>query len=246
MRVACVGDSLTNKYPKLLQRMLRGADVRGYSAGCTSVLAEPRCAARGCGCGSFLATDAYDDALAWQPDVFVVQFGTSDAGRPWVPGWADEFERGFVDFVEMLNASIVVVRPPPLFGDGGRNTTTTNVLYKESFANIVDKTHALFVDGFSALEGRRRDFGDDGVHPTCSGAAKLAEAVRNVLVENFQGVEKRRANHLCPVNFANKCANGHYECVHVGFAAALVFLSLVVCAIVVLLAPECAPEEAEK
>lgn len=228
MRVACVGDSLTRLYPALLDRLVSGADVRGFDVDCTSVLSSPGCSTNRCGCLSYRATQAWADALAWAPDTIVAQFGTSDSARPWYDGWGSEFEDGFENFiatVQSRNVSVVLVRPPPLFsGKENRNATITNALYGHSFERIQRKTGALLVDGHAKLLGHRDKFDDDGVHPTCAGAAKLAKSVRGVLVENFDGLGKRNAEHLCPFTFAEKCEEGHYECVLAGLAAAVFIL----------------------
>lgn len=81
LRVACLGDSITygarvvarehNAYPAQLQALLGpGHAVRNYGVGGRTLLSA--------GDTPFVQTDAWREALAWEPDVAVVLLGTND------------------------------------------------------------------------------------------------------------------------------------------------------------------------
>lgn len=132
LRIACLGDSLTfgalvvdrehNAYPARLAHRVRArlgarAEVRNFGAGgrTLSRLAD----------APYVASEAWREALAWQPDVAVVILGTNDTcldaeRRCW------EHEAGLEDSARAIvtalrganpRARILLCSPPPIYPD---------------------------------------------------------------------------------------------------------------------------------
>jgi len=75
IRVACVGDSLTQstEYPYDLWMLLGTSEytVRNYGAGSTTVSLDSET--------PYMNTNVFQDALNFQPDIVIIMLGTNDA-----------------------------------------------------------------------------------------------------------------------------------------------------------------------
>jgi lysophospholipase L1-like esterase len=186
LRVACVGDSITQgdsagagrSYPEQLGRLLgegwvtgnfgvNGATISGL--GDRPYLAERRCA----------------EALEWSPDVVVVMLGTNDSkARNWRGPEHLRAELGrLVDRFARLPSRprVVLCRPIAVIAPGRYGITPLGV---EAVRAAIDAEARArdweVIDLAPVLEGRP-ELLPDGVHPDHAGAALLAQVVRDKL-----------------------------------------------------------------
>ena len=119
--------------PAQLQSLLGGAyDVRNFGVGGTTMLKRAD--------NPYWNTGAYNQSLAFLPDVVVLMMGTNDAKRGnWGPGGRDLAAQFPGDYAAMLASfaalpskpKIHIMVPPPLYYDGcyGMNQTVINSVF---------------------------------------------------------------------------------------------------------------------
>jgi arylsulfatase A-like enzyme/lysophospholipase L1-like esterase len=187
IRVACIGDSITyghllpqrerNSYPAQLQALL-GEQWRvenfGHT-GATLLRKSPR---------PFLEQPEYTAALAFQPDVVVLQLGTNDTQRQ---TWETEGAHFIADYLELIRSfqaleskpRIVLCRPLPLFRDRGQDWDTDRVLRDQILPKIdeVARQARLPLINLNAIFADVQRLMPDGVHPSTEGAALMARTV---------------------------------------------------------------------
>jgi lysophospholipase L1-like esterase len=186
-----VGDSITYghlipnreraSYPAQLQRLLGAKwEVAGFGKnGATALRKSPR---------PYHEQKEYQDAIAFRPDVVVLQLGTNDTKRE---TWEAEKEHFVADYLELIRSfqaleskpRIILCRPIPLFRDRGKEWDTDRVLREEILPKIdevaqqaklpVIDLNATFAEGAKLLP--------DGVHPNAEGAALMARTVFTAL-----------------------------------------------------------------
>ena len=196
IRLACVGDSITwgygisnrtaNSYPAQLGAMLgTNWDVRNFGVNATTILHR--------GNLPYVRQKAYARALAFKPDVVVIDFGANDSKHPddgsldathAVNNW--QFKTNFVhDYEEMIAAfrqansrvKIFICLPTPDYpGRWGINDKTIRVEMIPMVRQVAGESHVAVIDLYTALSGRRELF-PDTVHPNAVGAGILASAV---------------------------------------------------------------------
>jgi acetyl esterase/lipase len=189
-RVACIGDSITdgylidlndsNGYPAQMQKMLGdGYWVKNFGV-CSRTLLNK-------GDYPYMKDLAWEDALAFQPDVVVIKLGTNDS-KP--ENWAHkaDFSKDLQQMIDALNAlpshpKIYIATPVPAFKPGWNiseqviSTEIIPILEKavkqNKLAGLID-LHTPFADQ-EAL------FFPDGIHPTQAGARKMAEIIAKTI-----------------------------------------------------------------
>jgi len=194
VRVACLGDSITygarvvareqNAYPVQLEALLGpGHAVRNYGVGGRTLLAA--------GDTPFVATDAWREALAWQPDVAVVVLGTNDTVQSAQrANWehAADLERDARAMADALlgerpEARVLLCAPTAMLVDAPGLDEARVADLRERAPRLAQIGAALrrvarehsqveFVDLSRLL--RRADV-VDGVHTTPFGARRIAE-----------------------------------------------------------------------
>lgn len=188
IHVACVGDGITYGtglpererwcYPALLQDMLGdGYDVRNFGVeGATLLSAGDR---------PYVETQAYQDALAFEPDVVVIMLGTNDTKADnWEHNQTGAFSEDYADlidtFVELESQPrIVVCLPVPAWTQGegihgGR--VRDGVLPAVRWLDGNMGFHIDLIDLHTPLLDKRAWF-PDGVHPNSFGAEAIAKQV---------------------------------------------------------------------
>jgi acyl-CoA thioesterase-1 len=200
IRVACVGDSITwgfnisnrvhNSYPAQLAVML-GTNwvVRNFGVNGATLLHR--------GDRPYVKQAAYNEALAFQPDVAVIDFGANDSKHPddgsldsknAVDNWRHKAD--FVpDYEEMIaafrranpNVKIFLCLPTPDYpGRWGINDETIRVEMIPMIRRVARKSEVALIDLYTPLSGRKELF-PDTVHPNAAGATLMAEAVHRAL-----------------------------------------------------------------
>jgi acyl-CoA thioesterase I len=190
IRVACVGDSLTQstEYPYDLSTQLgtKGYTVRNFGAGSTTVSLNSET--------PYMNTTVFQDALDFQPDIVIIMLGTNDA-QPNLHRYNTSFVDDYVKLITAFEGlsskpKTWVVLPPPIFGNqSGRIDPQffmqTIVPDIEQAAN---KTKSPTIDVYSALDSYP-DYFPDGVHINDEGAKLIAnEIYKYVLSQNTTNV----------------------------------------------------------
>ncbi|MEM9415786.1 MAG: GDSL-type esterase/lipase family protein [Planctomycetota bacterium] len=184
IRVACVGDSITYGamipererwcYPALFQAMLGdGYEVKNFGVNGATLLSA--------GDIPYVETQAYQDALSFEPDVVVIMLGTNDTkAHNWEH--AEAFEVDYVALVESFRVlapepRVVLMLPVPAWTqgdaiDGGR--VREGVVPRA--CAVAEQLGCEVIDLHAALSDRQGWF-PDGVHPNSFGAEQIAKQV---------------------------------------------------------------------
>ena len=165
IRVACVGDSLTQSTEYCYNLMVAlgdGYDVRNFGVGSTIVnlISET----------PYMATTTFQEALDFEPDIVIIMLGTNDAQPSLFP-----YNATFVgDYLTLIHAfqelssdpKIWLVLPPPIFSNqsgriGPEFFEQTIIPYIKQVAN---EANLPVIDVYSLLLDYPEYF-PDGVHP---------------------------------------------------------------------------------
>ncbi len=184
VRIACIGDSITfgsgirnpkrNSYPAQLGRRLgKGYRVRNFGVGGTTLLKQ--------GDSPYWQQKAYQQALAFNPNIVVIKLGTNDSKpQNWRYGEAflEEYE-ALVEQFQSLSSQpeIWVCTPVPAYSQLAGIEAT--VIVKEvipQVKQVAELTGAGLIDLYGALSDRPELF-PDGIHPNADGAELIAETV---------------------------------------------------------------------
>jgi acyl-CoA thioesterase-1 len=192
VRVACIGysigDSITagsgiddpaQRYPAILGALLgNGYEVRDFGVPGATMLSS--------GDMPYTAQRAFQEALAFRPDVIVVALGTNDT-KPWNwtgrAGFAGDARRLVEAFTRgNPKVRVFLCRPPPVVGAGGFGIPPEIVRTDVAplLGQVAGLTGAGIIDLYAPLEGNPGLI-PDGVHPGPDGARLIAEAVRTAI-----------------------------------------------------------------
>lgn len=187
IRVACVGDSITYglgikdrdhySYPAQLATLLGEhweAQNFGYS-GAFAIKDSPK---------PYLLLPICDEAVAYEPDVVVIQLGTNDTNAKTWPAHKQQFIADYLAIVRRFQKlktrpRIYLCRPVPLFRDRGKVYDTDKILTEEVIPKInaiATQNHLPVIDLYAALDGNPGKFWD-GVHPNAEGARLMATTI---------------------------------------------------------------------
>ncbi len=185
VRVACVGDSITdgygidlrtaNGYPAQMQTMLgEGYWVRNFGLSARTLMNS--------GDRPYMKEDVWQEALDFQPEVVVIKLGTNDAKTA---NWAHktEFTKDFQQMIDALKAlpshpKIFLCTPIPAAKEIW--TITDRVIVEEMIPlinRVAKKNKLTVIDLHTALSGHEDLYQGDGIHPTQQGARVIAEVV---------------------------------------------------------------------
>mmetsp|Transcript_50485 Transcript_50485/g.156209 ORF Transcript_50485/g.156209 Transcript_50485/m.156209 type:complete len:256 (+) Transcript_50485:79-846(+) len=208
VRVACVGASITegylatpgHDYPSQLQRLLgSGYEVRNFGVSGTTALRSGReqvflAGFRG---SSYWDMPELTDALAFLPDVVIVQFGANDSkDYNWRPHHAElmpDFASLLGEFQRLASHPAVhVMVPPPLYNDGvyKMNATVVNEVLPGRYRRLPPKLGlASPIEVFDVFQhhcplppaGPCDWMSFDGCHPNDEGYRQMALAAAAAL-----------------------------------------------------------------
>jgi hypothetical protein len=183
VRVACVGDSLTQStsYPYYLWMLLGTANysLRNFGAGSTTISLNTET--------PYMNTSTFEEAIEFQPDIVVVMLGTNDAQPNLKPNNATLTR----DYIKLINAfqalpskpEVWIALPPPIYSN------QTSVMDAQYFKQTVipciqraaEQTSSKTIDVYSALLGHPNYYKDDGIHIANAGAEIVAQTVYRAL-----------------------------------------------------------------
>ncbi len=191
--VACVGDSITygwgisNRnytYPVQLGRILRQFDrkweTQNFGVSGATLLENTN--------KPYVVQNAYNQALASEPEVVVIMLGTNDTAR----ASTSTIEHDFIpDYLALIDAfaqlpsqpRIFVCYPPPILGGGyGSNTTLRDVIIP-LIERLPTYRDVEVIDMYAPLEECDHLFISPGyLHPNAEGAMVMAEVVASVIL----------------------------------------------------------------
>ena len=181
IRVACVGDSLTQSsvYPLKLWTQL-GSNYRGrnFGVGSTTVSLDSET--------PYMNTSAFQNALEFQPEIVIIMLGTNDAQpslHRYNASFVDDYLK-LVDAFQRLSSEpeIWIVLPPPIFSDEGGKISPE--YFKNTIIPLIEQvaneTNLPLIDVHSALAGHS-DYFPDGVHPDIEGGKLIADEIYKAL-----------------------------------------------------------------
>ncbi|MCW4035383.1 MAG: GDSL-type esterase/lipase family protein [Candidatus Bathyarchaeota archaeon] len=180
--VACVGDSITQSsvYPYELSLQLgeEGYTVRNFGVGSTTVCLDSET--------PYMDTNAFQEALDFQPDIVIIMLGTNDA-QPSLHSYNASFVNDYTQIVAAFQnlssePKIWIVLPPPIFSNQG------GAISPEYFANtiipsieqVATQNNLPLIDVYSALADYS-DYFYDGVHPTMEGGKLIGDEIYKAL-----------------------------------------------------------------
>lgn len=175
IRVACVGDSITEGYlyPYYLYQAL-GANYRvgNFGAGGSTVLVSSD--------KPYVYTSAFEKALAFNAEIVVIMLGTNDA----IPGYYGQIDnfvsdyKALIDQFQVEKPKIWIVKPPPILEDS-LGPSSTNLIHGviPGIEQVSRELDLPVIDVYALMLGHPNYFDDDGVHPSIEGAKIIANAV---------------------------------------------------------------------
>jgi lysophospholipase L1-like esterase len=186
VKVACIGDSITQgvgaakgkSYPSQLQEMLGDRwKVGNFGVSGRTLLKK--------GDHPYWIEKAYQDALAYEPDVVIIMLGTNDT-KPQNWKFESEFVADYTELVKSFQAlaskpRVYVCRPCPVPEPGLAGINESNVKEEIKRIDKLAKDMGLgVIDMHKALEDKP-ELLPDKVHPSTEGAGEMAEAAFQAL-----------------------------------------------------------------
>jgi lysophospholipase L1-like esterase len=180
IRVACVGDSITERswYPVKL-RLLLGDNytVANFGVSGSTVSLDSKI--------PYMNQTEFQMAIQFQPDIVIIMLGTNDA-NPEITQNETNFEADYTQLVtsfERLEGEqlIWVVKSPPICTNNSNynNTYLTNTVIPH-IDDLANQMNLPTIDINSAF-GNHSDYFADGVHPNIEGADLIASHVYDAI-----------------------------------------------------------------
>ncbi|MGI6269931.1 MAG: GDSL-type esterase/lipase family protein [Candidatus Howiella sp.] len=192
IKVACVGDSITNgggtgnsslySYPAVLQRLLgeESYEVRNFGVGGTCMLKN--------GTYPYWTTDSYAQSKAWDADIVILMLGTNDSAA--IASNREAFAEQYGEMIEIYrnlpSQPKVYIATSPYSSYPNFNITNTSIrdILVPLETAIAKEKGCELIDIYAATEGRYSLY-NDGVHPTEEGYVYMAgifyEAIQDFL-----------------------------------------------------------------
>jgi lysophospholipase L1-like esterase len=191
VRVACIGNSITygaglkdpkhTSYPTVLGKLLGdGYWVRNFGVSGRTMLNRAD--------HPYMKEQTYQEALAFNPNIVVIQLGTNDS-KPY--NWV--YKADFVkDMQTMIDAFKALPAQPKIYlcypskayqvaYDINDKTITKEII--PLIKKVAKKNNLPLIDLHTAMSGKS-DLFPDHIHPNVAGAAVMAKAV-------YDGLEKK-------------------------------------------------------
>ena len=174
-----VKDREQDSYPAVLGRLLgAGYDVRNFGVGGRTLLHNGDC--------PYIQTEAYREALEFNPNVVILKLGTNDSkAQNWVhqADFTNDLQ-ALVDTFKALPAhpKIYLCYPSKAYhlqGDYINDSIIVRGVIPK-IKQVAEKNKLPVIDLHSAMDGKPQLF-PDKVHPNEEGARVMAEAVRAAL-----------------------------------------------------------------
>lgn len=179
IRVACVGDSITDggsdftEYPANLQKFLDASryEVKNFGFGGTTAMKNPHVVP------SYWSKQQYTDSKKYQPDVVILMLGTNDVvNENWDP---EDYRNDLLELVQIYQAlasqpTVYLCTPPTAFDSSHPKRLAEYAI--PTVKEIAQETGATLVD-VNTLTAQFKAEGlmNDDIHPNKKGYVKLAQ-----------------------------------------------------------------------
>lgn len=184
VKVACIGDSITERgYPLILRSML-GSDftvvnfgVSGSTVSRDSIL-------------PYMDQKAFQNAKDYDPDIIIIMLGTNDANPEITVDGDEGFEEDYKQLISEFSAlggdeQIYVMKSPPILSS---NSAYNNTYLVKTIIPQIDQVATELglpiIDIYSTL-GENPDYYWDGVHPNTDGSTIIASTVYNHIISEI-------------------------------------------------------------
>jgi len=183
IRVACVGDSLTegSGYPANLQIML-GANynVGNFGVSGSSVLLSSD--------RPYMKQTACQKSKVFQPSIVIIMLGTNDAratAYESINNFSDDYKKLISEYQALTsNPEIWLVKPPPILeNDLKLNDTNLKQEVIPQIEQVANELHLPTIDVNTILTNYP-EYLMDGVHPSSEGAALIANEINQAITVN--------------------------------------------------------------
>ncbi len=180
IRVACVGDSITerSRYASDLQTLLgTNYSVSNFGvSGSTVTLNSYK---------PYMQQPQFQMAEDYEPDIVIIMLGTNDA-HSYLEQYNESFEDDYNQIVNSFQnldstPQVLVVESPPIFNnslDLDATFFSENII--PHIQNVADTQNIPAVDVYDAF-GNHSDYTQDGIHPTDEGASIIASQVYDAI-----------------------------------------------------------------
>ena len=184
IRVACIGNSITygariknrdrDSYPAVLSRMLGEAYwVKNFGVSARTLLNK--------GDNPYMNEKAYQDALAFNPNIVVIKLGTNDS-KSFNWKYKADFTKDLQTMVDAFKAlsaqpKIYLCYPSKAYQTG--DNINDDIISKEiipMIKKVAKKNNLAVIDLHTAMDGMPELF-PDKIHPNEAGAKVMAKAV---------------------------------------------------------------------
>lgn len=198
VKVACVGNSVTygykieNRaftYPARLQQLLGEAyQVQNFGHSGATLLKK--------GHNPYWKLPAYEQALAFEPDIVVIHLGLNDTDpRNW-PKFRDDFTKDYINLIRSFQrinpaAKVWICRMTPIFSWHPRFKSSTREWYNQVQAEIERgaRTAGVPLIDLNTPLYNRPDLFPDALHPTAEGAGIIAKTIYSAVTGDFGGLQ---------------------------------------------------------
>jgi acyl-CoA thioesterase-1 len=190
IKLACIGNSITyghgienrdrDSYPAQLDRMLSDRwEVRNFGVSGATLLKD--------GNKPYWDESAFAAALAFEPDIVVIQLGTNDSKPVNWDAHSISFIEDYLALIEQFreldsHPRIWICLPVPAYDM--RWDIRNEVIVDEiipMIREVADRANVPLIDMFVPLSGHEDLFPDD-IHPNVEGAGMIAREVRRALI----------------------------------------------------------------
>ncbi|MFP4095501.1 MAG: GDSL-type esterase/lipase family protein [Cyclobacteriaceae bacterium] len=184
IKVACVGDSITygssienreeNSYPAQLQKLLGdGWEVQNFGVSGATMLKN--------GDKPYWKTEAFQQALAFEPDVVIIKLGTNDS-KPQNWAYAEAYETDYRAMIQEFRGlesqpEIWICLPVPVYEEHyGITSSVVDDEILPMIKRIKRAENVKTINLYKALSKKAEMF-PDGIHPDAAGAKVMAETI---------------------------------------------------------------------
>lgn len=190
IRIACVGNSITfgagianrevDSYPAQLGTLLgENYEVRNFGVSGTTLLSR--------GNAPYIKTQAYKQALSFNPDWVFIKLGTNDS-KPENRVYLNEYIQDYKELIESFRQStnhprIILLLPVPVFSTDTTGITASVVGDKiiPMIRQVAYDTGCEVINLYNLLIESPELF-PDKVHPNCAGASVIAKRISELVL----------------------------------------------------------------
>jgi lysophospholipase L1-like esterase len=179
IRIACIGNSITaagglDSYPVQIRYLLgEGYDSQNFGVNGKTMLKN--------GNDPYWNTEAFSDALEFQPDIVTIMLGTNDSKPQNWEFFKDEFKDDYIAMIDTFqalpsNSELYLCIPAKAFDNSYDILDSNIVKIKLIIEQIAAELNLPLIDCYTFFEDKPELF-TDGVHPTYKGLWEYAKMI---------------------------------------------------------------------